>query len=284
MTVEAKQLTKTFYDPIRGEFDAVDRVNFVCPPGQIFGLLGPNGAGKTTTLRMITTILKPTSGSVTISGLDVVKDAEKVRRHIGFLSSDTHLYERLTPREIMEYFGHLSGIDEESLKKRIVELIGMFDMKTFADVRCAKLSTGMRQKASIARAIVHDPDVVILDEPTNGLDVLGIQAMHEFILESKRLNKSVIFSSHIMNEAEKLCDVIAIISDGRVLAIGTLQELKELTGKPTMDEVFLAVIKGKGLSEVNPSSSTVLSRSVEGASDGGTVLEPIDATNGTDTK
>ncbi len=243
MRVEAKELTKNFYDPVRGEFAAVDRATFCCEPGQIFGLLGPNGAGKTTTLRLISTILKPTSGTATIAGFDLVKQAQEVRRRLGFLSSDTQLYERLTPREIMMYFGRISGVSDEKLKKQIEKLVELLDMRSFIDVRCSKLSTGMKQKASIARTIVHDPEVVILDEPTTGLDVLAIQAMHDFVRECKNQEKCVIFSTHTMSEAEKLCDVIGIIHNGKLMALGSLDELRTETGKETMEEIFLSVVQ-----------------------------------------
>ncbi|MBX9691776.1 MAG: ATP-binding cassette domain-containing protein, partial [Cyanobacteria bacterium] len=199
--------------------------------------------GKTTTLRLIATILKPSSGTATIAGFDLVREPQEVRRKLGFLSADTQLYERLTPREIMSYFGRISGMEEERLKQQIEKLIDLLDMRSFVDVRCAKLSTGMKQKASIARTIVHDPEVVILDEPTTGLDVLAIQAMHDFVKDCKQQQKCVIFSTHTMSEAEKLCDVVGIIHNGKLMSLGSLDELRVETGKESMEDIFLSVVQ-----------------------------------------
>lgn len=218
-------------------------VSFECSKGEIFGLLGPNGAGKTTTLRMITTILKPTEGTALVNGFDVVKDPRQVRKQLGFVSADTGLYDRLTPREILTYFGKLSKYPKEKLQPRIVEIGNMLQMESFLDSRCEKLSTGMRQKVSIARAIVHDPPVIIMDEPTTGLDVLTSQVLHRFVIQCKEAGKCVVFSSHIMSEAEKLCDRMAIIHNGQVLASGTLEELRAESGMHYLEDIFLNVVK-----------------------------------------
>lgn len=244
MIVEVKELRKTYYESTRGEFAAVDGASFRCAAGEVFGLLGPNGAGKTTALRMLSTILKPSSGTATIDGLDLVRDAAQVRRRLGFLSADTQLYERLTPREVMEYFGTINGVDALAIRQNIERLVEMLDMRAFVDKRCGKLSTGMKQKASIARTVVHNPDLIILDEPTSGLDVLGMHAMHEFVQDCKRQGKCVIFSTHTMTEAEKLCDVIAVLHDGKIMALGTFSELQERTGKTSMEDIFLSVVRG----------------------------------------
>lgn len=243
MGLEAINLTKRFFDAKRGEFNAVESVSFSCSKGEIFGLLGPNGAGKTTTLRMITTILKPTSGTAKINDFDVIKDPRAVRKQLGFVSADTGLYERLTPREILTYFGKLSKYPKEKLTGRIAEVTAMLQMEKFIDSRCEKLSTGMKQKVSIARAIVHDPPVIIMDEPTTGLDVLTSQVLHKFILQCKEIGKCVVFSSHIMSEAEKLCDRMAIIHNGQVLAAGTLDELRTESGMHYLEDIFLSVVK-----------------------------------------
>ncbi|HEY9788388.1 MAG TPA: ATP-binding cassette domain-containing protein [Candidatus Obscuribacterales bacterium] len=245
MSLEVREVTKHFYDPKRGEFPAVDHVSFSCEPGEIFGLLGPNGAGKTTTLRMIATILKPDSGTVVLDGYDIRENPEAVRRGLGFLSAETGLYERLTPREILTYFGQLSKYPESKLKERIEELIEVFEISGFADTRCEKLSTGMKQKVSIARAIVHDPPVMALDEPTSGLDVITSQATHRFIRECKERGKCIVFSTHIMSEAEKLCDRIGIIHKGRIFAMGTLEQLRKQTGEHYLEDIFLAVVEEK---------------------------------------
>ena len=243
MGLEVQALTKRFYDQKRGEFLAVDNVSFGCEKGEIFGLLGPNGAGKTTTLRMITTILKPTSGTATVNGFDICKESDEVRKQIGFVSADTGLYERLTPREILRYFGRLSKYPLEKLDDRLDAVIAMLQMSAFADSRCEKLSTGMRQKVSIGRAIIHDPPVLIMDEPTTGLDVLTSQMVHELVRKFREMEKCVVFSSHIMSEPEKLCDRIGIIHDGKLLAIGNMEELREQTGKHYLEDIFLDVVQ-----------------------------------------
>ncbi len=243
MSLEASGLTKRFFDPKRGEFNAVENVSFSCDKGEIYGLLGPNGAGKTTTLRMVTTILKPTAGTATINGFDVVRQAQEARKHLGFVSSDTGLYERLTPREILLYFGRLSKMSDDNLKSRIDELVSLLQMDGFMDSRCEKLSTGMKQKVSIARSIVHDPPVIIMDEPTVGLDVLSSQMLYKFILQCKEAGKCLLFSTHIMSEAEKLCDRIGIIHNGKLLAVGSLDELREKSGMHYLEDIFLSVVK-----------------------------------------
>lgn len=245
MSLEVSELTKHFYDPKRGEFLAVDHLSFRCEPGEIFGLLGPNGAGKTTTLRMIATILKPDSGSVVLNGIDNRKNPEEVRRQLGFLSSETGLYERLTPREILRYFGQLSKYEASKLPGRIEELIKIFEIGNFADTRCEKLSTGMKQKVSIARAIIHDPPVMALDEPTSGLDVITSQATHKFIRDCRERGKCIVFSTHTMSEAEKLCDRIGIIHKGRIFAMGTLEELRTRTGQHYLEDIFLSVVEDR---------------------------------------
>ena len=243
MSLQAIGLTKRFFDAKRGEFNAVQSVSFECSKGEIFGLLGPNGAGKTTTLRMITTILKPTAGTAVVNGFDVIKDPRQVRKQLGFVSADTGLYDRLTPREILTYFGKLSKYPTSKLKERIEEIAVLLQMEAFLDSRCEKLSTGMRQKVSIARAIVHDPPVIIMDEPTTGLDVLTSQVLHRFVIQCKEAGKCVVFSSHIMSEAEKLCDRMAIIHNGQVLASGTLEEIRAESGMHYLEDIFLNVVK-----------------------------------------
>lgn len=246
MGLEVLSLKKRFYDPRRGEFNAVDGVTFSCSEGEIFGLLGPNGAGKTTTLRMVTTILKPTEGTARINGHDVVLDPRLARKQLGFVSADTGLYERLTPREVLTYFAELSKYPHEKIKSRIDELVEMLKMQAFIDSRCEKLSTGMRQKVSIARAIVHDPPVLIMDEPTTGLDILTSQILHKFILQCKEIGKCVVFSSHIMSEVEKLCDRIGIIHNGQLLASGSLEELRKESGEHYLEDIFLKVVQATG--------------------------------------
>ena len=239
--IEAQELCKTFQDKKRGEIRAVDHVSFRCEPGKIYGLLGANGAGKTTTLRILATILRPTSGTANVAGYDVVREPEQVRRHVGFLSTATALYGRLTAREMVEYFGRLHGLSEDALKKRINEIFKTLEMEDFRDRRCDKLSTGMKQKVSIARTLVHDPPVMIFDEPTIGLDVMMARTIVSFIRDCRERGKTVIFSTHVMSEAEKLCDRIGIIHGGRLLAEGTLAELRQRCGLEDLEDIFVHV-------------------------------------------
>jgi sodium transport system ATP-binding protein len=239
--IEARELGKVFNNKKRGEIRAVDSVSFSCKPGEIYGLLGANGAGKTTTLRMLATILFPTSGGATVAGFDVVREPAKVRAHIGFLSTATALYDRLTAAETVEYFGRLHGLDSATISRRMSEIFKALDMEEFRDRRCAKLSTGMKQKVSIARTLVHDPQVMIFDEPTNGLDVMAARAITDFIRQCREQNKTVIFSTHVMTEVEKLCDRIGIIHDGRLRTEGTLGELLARYASNNLEEVFVKV-------------------------------------------
>jgi sodium transport system ATP-binding protein len=240
--IEVRNLSKRFHDKKRGEIRAVDGVSFTCAPGQIYGLLGANGAGKTTTLRMLATILEPTDGTASVCGYDVVDHPEKVRASVGFLSTATALYPRLTARELVQYFGRLNGLDEVTLNARVDKIFDRLDMNGFRDRRCDKLSTGMKQKTSIARTLVHDPAVMIFDEPTLGLDIMTARTITTFIRECRDLGKTVIFSTHIMSEVEKLCDVIGIIQGGKLLAEGTLAELRQRYQQQDLEEIFVQVV------------------------------------------
>jgi sodium transport system ATP-binding protein len=240
--IETRGLTKVFHDKKRGQIRAVDNVTFTCKPGQIYGLLGANGAGKTTTLRMLATILEPTDGTAIVCGHDVVDAPEKVRANVGFLSTATALYPRLTSQEMVEYFGRLNGLDECTLKKRIDEIFSRLDMNSFRDRRCDKLSTGMKQKTSIARTLVHDPQVMIFDEPTLGLDIMTARTIIEFIRECRQRGKTVIFSTHVMSEVERLCDVIGIIQSGKLLTEGSLAELRDRFHQDDLEEIFVEIV------------------------------------------
>ncbi|MFO0928906.1 MAG: ATP-binding cassette domain-containing protein [Gemmataceae bacterium] len=241
--IVVEDLTKAFRDLRRGVVHAVDRVSFDARAGEIFGLLGPNGAGKTTTMRILCTVLRPTGGRATVAGFDVVTQASQVRQHIGFMSMNTAIYDRMTAREMVEYFGRLYGMGEERLQQRLEEVFARLKMNDFRDMLGAKMSTGMRQKVSIARAIIHDPPVLIFDEPTSGLDVLVARAVLDNILELRALGKCIIFSTHIMREVERLCDRVAIISQGRVQACGTLAQLRDQSGQDDMEELFFQLVK-----------------------------------------
>src|SRR3984893_17308646 len=237
-----RQPSQTLHDKKRGEIRAVDDVSFHCQPGQIYGLLGANGAGKTTTLRILATILEPTDGTALVCGYDVVEQPEKVRAKVGFLSTATALYPRLTARELVQYFGRLNGLDDSMLDKRVDAIFDRLDMNGFRDRRCDKLSTGMKQKTSIARTLVHHPPVMIFDEPTLGLDIMTARTITAFIRECRDLGKTVIFSTHIMSEVEKLCDVIGIIHDGKLLTEGTLAQLREKYGEQDLEEIFVRIV------------------------------------------
>jgi sodium transport system ATP-binding protein len=240
--IEVRNLSKRFRDKKRGEIRAVDGISFRCEPGQIYGLLGANGAGKTTTLRMLATILEPADGTAVVCGHDILDEPDKVRAKVGFLSTATALYPRLTARELVQYFGRLNGLDESVLNKRVDDIFDRLDMNGFRDRRCDTLSTGMQQKTSIARTLVHNPPAMIFDEPTLGLDIMTARTITEFIRECRNLGKTVIFSTHIMSEVEKLCDVIGIVQNGKLLAEGTLAQLRQKTGEQDLEEIFVKIV------------------------------------------
>jgi sodium transport system ATP-binding protein len=241
--IAARQLTKVFKDKKRGKIHAVDGVSFDCKPGEVYGLLGANGAGKTTTLRMLATILRPTSGTAEVDGHDISRDSEKVRANIGFLSTATALYGRLTSREFIEYFGRLHGLEKTRLKERVDSLIKTLGISEFENGRCEKLSTGMKQRVSIARSVVHDPPVMIFDEPTSGLDVMSARGIVQFIKQCRDQGKTVIFSSHVMSEVEKLCDRVGIIHNGKLLREGTLAELRAASGLDDLEDIFVQTVE-----------------------------------------
>jgi sodium transport system ATP-binding protein len=250
--IQIQNLTKIFRDKKRGERAVVDHISFEVRDGEIFGLLGPNGAGKTTTLRMLATLLKPTSGFATVNGHDVTTAPAEVRRRIGFLSGDMGLYHRLTPREILRVFGRLNSLTEERLRARIAEIVALLHMEDFADTKVDQLSTGMRQRAALARTLLHDPPILILDEPTSGLDVPTSRVIEEFILQARRAGKCILYSTHVMEEAEFLCDRIAVINQGHIRIIGTMSELKAATGRERLREIFLDLLDNKIASAATP--------------------------------
>jgi sodium transport system ATP-binding protein len=251
--IHVDRLTKTFHDANRGEVHAVDHVSFDARAGEVFGLLGPNGAGKTTTLRILCTVLKPTVGSATVAGFDVAKQADQVRHHIGFLSANTGVYERMTAWEMVAYYGRLHGLAGDRLRGRIDELFGQLKMNDFRNVMGGKLSTGMKQKVSIARALVHDPPVLIFDEPTAGLDILVQRVVLRQIAALRDAGKCVVFSSHNMHEVEKLCDRVAIMHRGSILASGTLGELRAKHRQDDLEELFFQLV-GDGDESAAPPS------------------------------
>ena len=246
--IEAQKLTKTFKDKKRGLIRAVDDVSFTCHPGRIYGLLGANGAGKTTTLRLLATLLQPSEGTALVAGHDIVAEPQQVRANVGFLAASTALYGRLTAREMITYFGRLNGMADTLIKERIAALSADLDMDEFLDRRCDKFSTGMKQKTSIARTLIHDPAVMIFDEPTLGLDVMTARAIVRFVRQCRDRGKTVIYSTHVMSEVEKLCDTIGIIHDGKLRAEGTLAGLRQTHGEQDLEEIFVKIV---GLEEVS---------------------------------
>jgi len=226
---------------------AVNGINFTCQPGRIYSLLGPNGAGKTTTLRMIATILKPTSGTIRVAGHDVVEDGKMVRASIGFLTGSTGLYQRLTPNEVVKYFADLYGVDKATFNRRKDELYTLLDMHDFAKKRIGQLSTGMKQKVSITRTMIHNPDVVIFDEPTSGLDVITAENIINLIRQCKEDGKTVIFSSHIMTEVDLLCDDLAIIHKGNLIHSSTMQEFRENMKSESLTQEFIRIVRDSGV-------------------------------------
>ncbi len=251
--IELKGVVKEFTRLDGSVIRAVAGVAISIERGEVFGLLGPNGAGKTTTLRMISTVLSPTEGKILVRGIDSQDDSQGIRQIIGFLSGSTGLYKRLTAREMIEYFGKLYGMSEDWLRERTDYLIEMLELGEYEKVLCEKLSAGNKQKVSIARSIVHDPPVMVFDEPTTGLDVMIAENVLSFIESLKDTDKTMIFSTHIMEEAERICDRIGLIQHGRILACGTKDELfrsaSEIAGRniPTLREVFMVYLSDSGM-------------------------------------
>jgi sodium transport system ATP-binding protein len=240
--IEVEGLTKEFRGPDGQLLAAVDDVSFTVAPGEVFGLLGPNGAGKTTTLRILCTVLKPTAGFASIAGFDVRENPAGVRKSIGFVSMNTGVYDRMTATEMVQYYGRLYGLTEPQLDERMEVLFDTLQMNDFRDVVGGRMSTGMKQKVSIARALIHDPPVLIFDEPTSGLDVLVQRAVLLNILELKKQGKTILFSTHIMTEVRKLCDRVAIMARGKIVACGTLPELQAESGEDDLEELFFSLV------------------------------------------
>jgi sodium transport system ATP-binding protein len=229
-----------------GELEAVSDLTLRVPAGEIYALLGPNGAGKTTALRCLATLLKPTSGTASVQGADVRQDPLRVRSSIGFLAASMGLYERLSARELVTYFGRLQGLEETALKKRVDELATFFGLDEFEGRYCGRLSTGQRQRVALARAIVHDPPALILDEPTLGLDVLSGETIYRFMAEERSRGKAILFSTHQMAEVELLADRIGVLSQGRLVAEGSLEELLHQTGAGNLARAFLFLVEDGG--------------------------------------
>ncbi|WP_129722965.1 ABC transporter ATP-binding protein [Xylanivirga thermophila] len=236
--IRTENLSKAFKD-----IKAVNDVSFSVENGEIVGLLGENGAGKTTTLRMLATMLKPTGGTAYVNGYDIIKQPEKVRREIGILfGGEVGLYDRLTARENIEYFAQLNGMSKAEMDESVMHLIKEFQMEEYIDKRVGTFSRGMKQRVAISRSIVHKPTVMLFDEPTIGLDVTAAKIVHDFIMGCKQEGRAIIFSSHSMQEVEKLCDRIIIIHKGSIIDQGTIEYFKEKYKKDDMEDIFIGLV------------------------------------------
>lgn len=232
------------------EAAAVKDVTFSCQSGRVFSLLGPNGAGKTTTLRMIATLLTPTKGTIVVNGFDTIKNPEQARKSMGFLTGSTGLYERLTPSEIVAYFGELYSVPKSVFEERKEVLFKLLDIHDFQHKRIGRLSSGMRQKVSIARTMIHDPQVVIFDEPTSGLDVITAENIIKLIDKCRTEGKTVIFSSHIMSEVDLLCDDLAIIHKGQILFNNTMENFRSQMQAPNLTAEFIRIVQNTTKTEL----------------------------------
>jgi len=245
--IRAEGLHKVFVDARGEEVHAVRGVSLGAHRGEILGILGPNGAGKTTLLRMLASIIRPTRGTATVCGFDIVENADEVKGRIGFLSGNTKLYARLTAAETVRYFGRLTGLDDATISERTDSIFASLAMEDIRDRRFEKLSTGQKQKVSIARALIHDPEILILDEPTAGLDVIASRTIVSLIREAKAQHKTVLLSPHYMTEAEELCDRVALIHEGRFLAVDTIEQLVEEAGTTSLNDAFFRHIEAAGM-------------------------------------
>jgi sodium transport system ATP-binding protein len=253
--IHVRDLLKTYDDLRRGQITALGGISFDARAGQIFGLLGPNGAGKTTALRILSTILRPSGGTATVNGCDVLTQPAQVRHQIGFVSVNTAVYDRMTAWELVEYFGRLYGLSREALRERMETIFAQLQMNEIRDVLGAKMSTGMKQKVSIARALVHDPPVLIFDEATSGLDVLVARALLNTIGALRDVGKCIVFSTHIRREAERLCDRVAIMHRGRILTEGTLADLRSAHQENDLEELFFRLISAAE-EQTSPAAAT----------------------------
>lgn len=241
--ISVQQLSRHFRSGGR-TLVAVDRLTFQVRSGEVYGLLGPNGAGKTTTLRMILGLLAPTSGDALVQGFRATEQPDEVKRRIGLVSASSGLYQWLTPREMLMFFGDLYGVSPARCRSRLSELVDLFDLGLFLDQRCATLSTGQKQRVTLARALMHDPPVMLLDEPTRGLDVVGTHVVFEYIAQLRKLGKAVVVSTHRLDEASHVCDRMGLLHRGHLRYEGTFAELQQATGCDSLFEMFLQLIGG----------------------------------------
>ena len=262
--IDVQDLVKVFPTPSGREKRAVAGVSFRAGAGEIYGLLGPNGAGKTTTLRILSGLLQATSGRTMVNGVEVTAHPEQAKRSIGFLTANTGLYQRLSPRELLAYFAELHGMEKPSARLRVDELIDWLGMAEFADQRCGALSTGQKQRTNIARALIADPPVLIMDEPTLGLDVLTNRVILEFIRRERANGKCILLSTHYLDEAETLCDRIGLLHEGHLVAQGTMDELRRETGCERLTDVFLQLVAGASSAGASPDPDVGTSGAVIG--------------------
>ena len=240
--VVVDELVKVFPTPSGPQKRAVDGLSFRIAAGQIYGLLGPNGAGKTTTLRILSGLMEPSGGQAWLAGHNVARERDAVKRNLGFLTANTGLYQRLTPRELLRYFADLHGMEPEQAEVRTEQLVQWLDIGDFAELRCGALSTGQRQRVNIARALLADPPILIMDEPTLGLDVLSNRIILEFIKRERDVGKTIILSTHYLDEAEDMCDQIGLLHHGHLVAEGDLEALRARSGKQRLSAIFLALV------------------------------------------
>jgi ABC-2 type transport system ATP-binding protein/sodium transport system ATP-binding protein len=251
--IEVQQLTKRFPLPRGGELVAVDRLSFSVPAGEVYGLLGPNGAGKTTTLRMLLGLLRPSDGYATIAGFRSNEFPDEVKRRVGLVSANTGLYQWLTAREMLLFFADLYGVPQDAARARLAQLSELLGLAEYLDRRCATLSTGQKQRVNLARALIHDPPVVLLDEPTLGLDVIGSQVINEYVAHLRDQGHAVIVCTHRLDEAERLCNRFGLMHKGQIVSEGTLGELRERIGCQTLVEMFIRVSQiGRALAAAGP--------------------------------
>jgi sodium transport system ATP-binding protein len=241
--IEAASVSKTLYDPGRGDAKVLHEVSFRCEPGEVVGLLGPNGAGKTTILRLVAGLLQPTAGWIRVAGLDTVQQPIEVRKKLGYVTGSTQLYGRLTSLETLHFFGGLHGMSVQRRQQRAGELVAAFDLQAFAHSPCSKLSTGQKQRINLARAIMHAPEVLLLDEPMSSLDIVTSRTVSDYVQQARQEGRCVLFSTHNIAEAELLCDRIIVLHRGSVLACDRLENLLALTGQTSLARALLNLVE-----------------------------------------
>jgi len=251
--IELNELTRTF-----GSFTAVDHVSFTVPSGQVCGYLGPNGAGKTTTIKMLTGLIRPTFGTASIEGFDILKNPIEVKKRIGYVPESGALYEKLTPMEYLQLIGRLYHLEEAPLKRRIEEFLQLFQLEKHKNQRMDTFSKGMKQKIVIASALLHNPRVIFFDEPLNGLDANSALLVKELIRKLADQGKTIFYSSHILEVVEKICDRVIIIDRGRIVADGSIHDLQEMTRETSLEEIFSQVTHSEDIEEIAEAFSKII--------------------------